>query len=69
MKKRFLDSGFFKTNKNQESMSRLVVFMGFFPSTIVLLWIHTVPALAAYMSTYGLAYLGGKVTDALDKNK
>lgn len=66
-RKNFLEYDFLKTNKGQDSLSRLVVFMGFFPATVVLLWIHNVAALTAYMGTYGLSYVGSKVTDAVDK--
>lgn len=61
---KILNSEFFKNNLGQKSMSRLLPFMAFVPSTIVLFWLHTEGALTAYLSSYVAGYLGGKCADA-----
>lgn len=55
---------FFENNQGQKSMSRLLPFMSFFPSTIVVLWLHTEAALGIYIGSYVGGYLGGKCADA-----
>ncbi len=61
---KFFQSEFFKNNLGQKSMSRLLPFMAFFPSTIVVFWLHTEAALSIYIGAYVLSYLGGKFADS-----
>lgn len=47
------------------SMTRLLCFMSFFPATYMALTLMTENALTIYVGCYALAYLGGKVGDAI----
>ena len=51
---------FFEDNFGDLSMGRLMVFASFFPSTGVLLYIHTVGALSVYTAAYVLPLINGK---------
>ncbi len=66
---KLFESEFFRNNLGQKSMSRLLPFMAFIPSTIVLLWIHTEGALSSYLGAYVIGYLGGKCADAYSQKK
>jgi hypothetical protein len=58
---------FFQNNDGENSMSRLLAFMSFFPASFVLLWIHSVEALASYLAAYVTGYIGGKGADIFNK--
>lgn len=47
------------------SMTRLLCFLSFFPATYMAVKLMTENALTIYVGCYALAYLGGKVGDAL----
>ena len=57
--------GFVQDNKGQPSMSRLLCFLAFWPSTYVIIKQHEVNTLSWYLSAYAAAYTGGKLADAL----
>lgn len=66
---KFLNSEFFKNNLGQKSMSRLLPFMAFPFSTILLLYLHSDTALGYYLSAYVVNYGISKVADAYQSNK
>lgn len=57
---------FFEGEGGILSMSRLLMFMAFFPSTYVLL--KNQSALQWYLLAYGASYIGGKAADAYMSN-
>jgi hypothetical protein len=60
---------FFEGENNLLSMTRLLCFLSFFPSTMVVLWTMSENALGWYLGAYVLGYVGGKGCDALGRNK
>ena len=58
-------SQFFEADDGRLSMSRLLCFMSFFPSSTVVMTTRTDTALLYYISGYVLGYIGGKGLDAL----
>lgn len=60
---------FFEDDAMRLSMTRLLCFLSFFPSTYLTMVLKTETALAMYMSTFALAYLGGKGIDLMTAKK
>ena len=61
---------FFEGDDKQLSMTRLLCFLSFFPSSTVVLMTKDDNALGWYLSAYVLGYVGGKIGDAIGrKNK
>lgn len=58
---------FFEGNDQRLSMTRLLCFMSFFPSSFVLLSSPTENMLLYYLASFGVAYIGGKSADAVTK--
>lgn len=56
---------FFEGEDGVLSMTRLLCFLSFFPATYMAVKLMTENALTIYVGCYALAYLGGKVGDAL----
>lgn len=61
MKKDFIE--FFYGEDNQLSMHRLLSFLAFFPSTIMLTLIHTTEALSMYLGAFVLNGVANKWLD------
>jgi hypothetical protein len=60
---------FFHDEKQRLSMSKLTLFMSFFPATIVLLYYHTEYMFSWYISVYALGYAAGKGLNVLGDTK
>jgi len=58
---------FFEDESGALSMTRLLCFLSFFPASWVTIRIQNENALAIYVGTYALSYLGGKGLDAVKK--
>lgn len=56
---------FFEGDNNRLSMSRLMMFLSFFPATYALLRLMSDTALGYFLGAYVLNYIGGKVGDAM----
>lgn len=54
---------FFEGENNRLSMTRLLCFLSFFPSSAVVLCVHTSDVLGWYIGGYVLGYVGGKACD------
>jgi hypothetical protein len=60
---------FFEGEDSVLSMTRLLCFLSFFPASWVTIKIQNENALAIYVGTYALSYLGGKGLDAVKRMK
>lgn len=58
---------FFEGDNNRLSMTRLLCFLSFFPSSYVVIMTESENALAWYLGAYVLGYVGGKTTDIFMK--
>ncbi len=58
---------FFADNDNRLSMSRLTVFMSFWPATLLVMRLGSEMALGLYLGTYVGGYSASKVTDIFTK--
>lgn len=56
---------FFEDDASKLSLSRLLSFLSFWPSSWVLLRMPTEGMLGIYLTAYGVAYLGGKGIDVM----
>lgn len=56
---------FFEGEKNRLSMSRLMMFLSFFPATYVVIKDAGEATLGWFVSAYVLGFVGGKGMDAL----
>jgi hypothetical protein len=65
MESRYIE--FFYGDNNLLSMSRLLMFMAFFPSTYVVVATKDVDALGWFLGAYVLGYVGGKGVDAIGR--
>jgi hypothetical protein len=60
---------FFEADDGRKSMTRLLCFLSFFPSTFVLLItairdsMHLVEIFSWYLGSFVLGYVGGKITE------
>ena len=57
---------FFEDSEGCLSMTRLLCFLSFFPASWVTIKINNENALAIYVGTYALSYLGGKGIDMVN---
>lgn len=60
---------FFESDDKRLSMTRLTVFLSFFPSSYVLISTKSETALGWYLGAYVLGYVGGKGADIFMGNK
>lgn len=60
---------FFEGEDGGLSMTRLLCFLSFFPASLVTIRICNENAMAIYVGTYALSYLGSKGLDAVNKLK
>lgn len=58
---------FFEGENGVLSMTRLLCFLSFFPASWVTVKLENENALAIYVGTYALSYLGGKGLDAVKR--
>lgn len=56
---------FFEGENGALSMTRLLCFLSFFPATWIAVKLGTENAMTIYVGCYAMAYLGGKVGDAM----
>ena len=56
---------FFEADEGQLSMTRLLCFMSFFPSSFVVISTKSDEALAWYLGAFCLGYVGGKFSDKI----
>lgn len=56
---------FFECEKNRLSMTRLLCFLSFFPSSYVVIFHAEEGILGWYIGGYVLSYVGGKTADVL----
>lgn len=60
---------FFESDNGRLSMTRLMVFLSFFPASIVVLYDRSDATLAWYLGAYVLGYVGGKGADVFMRRK
>lgn len=60
---------FFEGERNRLSMTRLTVFMSFFPATYVVVVTKDPDALGWYLGAYVLGYVGGKGADMIGRKR
>ncbi len=60
---------FFKSDKGNFSMTRLLCFMSWFPSSWVLIKTQNENMFIAYLGIFVAGYAGGKWADVIEKNK
>jgi hypothetical protein len=60
---------FFEGEHRLLSMTRLVLFMSFFPASYVIVKYPSSETLSWYLSAYVLGYVGGKGADVLTQRK
>lgn len=60
-------SDFFTDESGRQSMSRLLMFLSFFPASYVVIYTCDAETLAWYMGAYAGSYVGGKFADRAPK--
>ncbi len=58
---------FFEGDDSRLSMTRLMMFLAFFPASYVVVLMQTEGSLAWYLSAYALGYVGGKMSDVMGR--
>lgn len=58
---------FFEGDNNRLSMSRLLMFLSFFPAAYELFVLKNETALGYFLGAYVLGYVGGKCGDAMNR--
>lgn len=58
---------FFEGDNNRLSMSRLLMFLSFFPATYEVIMLKSETALGYFLGAYVLGYVGGKFGDGIGR--
>lgn len=56
---------FFEGENQRLSMTRLTVFMSFFPATYILIKTESIDGLGYFLGAYVVGYIGGKGADVM----
>lgn len=58
---------FFEGTGNQLSMTRLLMFMSFFPATYILIVTRSIDGLLYFLGAFVVGYIGGKGADCFPR--